>query len=216
MTTNLTTPRILTAEGTDKAVKLLKRYYRKVDGKHAFDGASFESLGSEDTNPFSITPADLLALSTLSIPVKGHTAIDLLSNRVQAQTTALLRDIPEQASIDDEDALKHLAEGGASPASELWAVISDVDGMGPVYTSKLLARKRPALIPVYDKVVDAQLALGGTLEMWTRFHEWVNRPEDGDTLINRARNLHAKAGLAAHVTPLRVIDVVLWMDGKQS
>lgn len=214
MPTNLTTPRILTAEGNDKAVTLLKRYYGLIEGKRAFEGASFESLGAEATDPFAITPADLLALSTLSIPAKGKTAIALLSSSMQADATRLLQEIPENAAIDDTDASRHLSEGGSSSASQLWTLISSAKGMGRVYTSKLMARKRPALIPVYDKVVASQLGLDGTRHMWTQFHEWVNRSEGGETVVNRARGLRAEAGLPAQVTPLRVIDVVLWMDGR--
>ena len=214
MTNAIITPDILRIEHSDSALELLRNYYGLDQGGSVFTGASFELIGQDDTAPFEITAADLVALSTLSVPVGSYAAIELMSREFRADATRLLKLIPVGAAIDDADAMKHLAENGASPAAQLWSRISAVYGMGAVSTSKLLARKRPALIPVYDNVIDTQLNLSGVAAMWSRFHEWVNRQQDGSTLIDYARQLAVRGSLPAYVTPLRVIDVVLWMDGR--
>lgn len=216
MVNGIKTPDVLLPGSAARAVELLRSYYGIGEGKVAFTGAQFEIIGAEGNSPFAITPADLVALATLSVPVEGGAAVTLLSDEFQKKARSLLADISATATIADHDAATILAEEGASPAAQLWTLIANVKGMGKVSTSKLLARKRPALIPVYDTVIDAQLNLGGTsAQMWSKFVSWVNSPqEDGKTLIDHASDLKAQAGLPDYVTPLRVIDVVLWMDGK--
>lgn len=216
MATEIVTPSILTPENADQAVTLLRTYFG-LDGSRAFAGAYFDTLGADETDPNDITPVDLVALATLSVPIKGYPAIDLLSPKFRSRARELLNEIPVDVSIESPDAMVHLAENGVSPAAQLWKLIADITGLGNVSTSKLLARKRPALIPVYDDVIDRQLKLGATTTaMWSKFHEWVNRDEEGFTLFMHAETLKSKAMLPNHVTPLRTIDVALWMDGREA
>jgi hypothetical protein len=82
--------------------------------------------------------------------------------------------------------------------------------VGRTKTSKLLARKRPALIPIWDS------AIGGVIQTGDYFWEPLRqelRANDA-ALHRRLLRLRDQAGLARSVTALRVFDVVCWMEGK--
>jgi Family of unknown function (DUF6308) len=58
-------------------------------------------------------------------------------------------EIPVDVEIVDVDPQKLSAE---SPAGQLWELLRGArDGVGPTRTSKLLAAKRPRLLPIWDK-----------------------------------------------------------------
>lgn len=83
------------------------------------------------------------------------------------------------------------------------------DGVLPL---KLLARKRPNLIPVWDRIVrcafdfrsGAWLCLDGLL-----------REQDG-AVLSRLAELRAEAGVPEQVSLLRVLDVVVWMRHRDN
>jgi len=81
------------------------------------------------------------------------------------------------------------------------------DGAGWVTAGKLLARKRPALIPVYDNVV--RCAFGWPQNAWTALRNAL-RHDDGSfrAMLDSVRQ---GAGVPCHVTSLRVLDVAIWM-----
>ena len=87
---------------------------------------------------------------------------------------------------------------------ELYARIDALVGLGPTTTSKLLARKRPRLLPVLDTVT--RRALGNPRQAWEPLRL---RLRDG--LAEDLRALALEAEIPSHVSILRVLDVVLWM-----
>ncbi len=82
--------------------------------------------------------------------------------------------------------------------------------MGRTKASKLLARKRPALIPIWDSVI------GGVTQAGDSFWEPLRQElrADDAALHRRLLRLRDRAGLSPTVTALRVFDVVCWMEGK--
>ena len=70
---------------------------------------------------------------------------------------------------------------------------------------KLLARKRPHLIPVYDAVV--KCALGKPKSFWRSLHEAISADEHG----LRPRLAELRADVPYQVSDLRILDVVIWM-----
>ena len=98
-----------------------------------------------------------------------------------------------------------LADNG--PADAAWRLLRDRAGMGWVTTSKLLARKRPRLLPVYDTVVRCAF---GHPDRWWR---WLDTAfaTDGGALPRRLTAARDAAGADPAVTPLRILDVVIWM-----
>ena len=96
------------------------------------------------------------------------------------------------------------------PATELaghtWR--SD-DVAGPTITRKLLARKRPALLPIRDRVIDgfSGIARG---DLWLALR---------DALADEQRRARIDAlgdGLARRPTTLRLLDVAIWMSEGRS
>jgi len=80
-----------------------------------------------------------------------------------------------------------------------------------VIAGKLLARKRPRLIPVYDRVV--KTVTGSDRNYWVLLCTALQA--DGKTLHHRLLRLHQEAGLPVAVPVLRVFDVIAWMEGKK-
>jgi hypothetical protein len=80
--------------------------------------------------------------------------------------------------------------------------------VGATTASKLLARKRPRLRPIYDTVVARVI---GSQQIWEPLRTLLcAQPE----LHERLHGLRQQAGLPEAVSPLRVFDVVAWMEGK--
>jgi Family of unknown function (DUF6308) len=79
-----------------------------------------------------------------------------------------------------------------------------------VIAGKLLARKRPHLIPVHDRVVKS--VTGSDPHYWQSLCAAL-REKDGN-LQKRLLQLQSVSALPACVTPLRVFDVIAWREGK--
>ena len=212
-------PEILTDQQVGRAAALLKDYYTEPISKgRVRTGARFDSwAGGGDARGVvnTITADDMLAASFLSVPFEPAAVIGLLAER-QLDITALLTEIPADLDLSDVtyDNFKALL-GEESPAWKLWDILRGKDsggwGIGPTRASKLLARKRPRLIPIWDSVVGAETGLKNSLTQWSEWHDALN--EDGRALATRLDNIRDQAELPYPVSQLRVMDVVLWMNG---
>ena len=118
---------------------------------------------------------------------------------------AFLEQIPTSVPLWDNEAQELIGDGG--PADSVWRLLESQDGVGWVTAGKLLARKRPSLIPVYDDVV--RCAFDRPKEIWKALRDAL-RQDDG---CFRAvlEDLIKRAGIPAEITPLRALDVALWM-----
>jgi hypothetical protein len=83
--------------------------------------------------------------------------------------------------------------------------------MGWVTTHKLMARKRPRLLPVYDTVVKAALQPEGD-EFWLPLRTELLDP----WLVNRLAAVKDVAGLDEQISLLRVLDVAVWMRNRRA
>jgi Family of unknown function (DUF6308) len=117
----------------------------------------------------------------------------------------LLGKIPPSVPLWDEGATNLIEDGG--PAGGVWRLLEGQYGVGWVTAGKLLARKRPSLIPVYDDIV--RCAFGQPQNIWKALHEAL-RQADGIFRIT-PEDLMKRAGIPVKVTPLRALDVALWM-----
>ncbi|OBH19502.1 DUF6308 family protein [Mycolicibacter sinensis] len=209
--TTLRIPAVLDERSTDDAVKLLQDYRNHYTGWH------FETLGHPWNAPATIntvTAADLLALNTLSVQGSARASIEILGTGLAQEFTELLKQIsPDLDLVDATDA----DIGNDSPANRLWQLCRP-DGtsrwghFGPVTTSKLLARKRPRLVPIYDSVVRDQYGLPDSRGLWSGMRAALQA--DDRRLHRHAEMLRRRADLPDTVTPLRVIDIVVWMQGQ--
>ena len=100
-------------------------------------------------------------------------------------------------------------------AEELWTLIrSSGKGMGRTKTSKLLARKRPRLLPVVDSVVRATL---GHRNGRTDFYETLQQTlaADDEALHNRLLEIRQRSGVGDDISVLRCFDILVWMSGAR-
>jgi hypothetical protein len=198
---------ILAALDDPRSLSDLQRYFLS-DGDAAFTGGQFERLGGGGWRPEianTVTAEDLIAVELLSAQIRPRRALDLLQGQLGRRLAAELADIPVDTELGADEAFPLIVKGGH--ADKAWRTLRDADDIGWVIAGKLLARKRPKLVPVYDEVLSCALGTG------TGFWEWLHGKlrEEGGVLAQRLDSLHAKADLPAAVSRLRVLDVVFWM-----
>jgi hypothetical protein len=203
-------PLALFEEDAKTARNDLKRY---MEG---FTGSRFDTLADAE-HPNRITERDILAVSMLSVNVPAATTIWLLGDGA-ARVSELLTKIPNVPIWSDEADL----EFDTSCAGQLWKLVRQTNwrgpnlktGMGRTKTSKLLATKRPALIPVWDSVTMKYFF--GTREVndWTAWQQRLRGPE-GQHLRDTVEKVRDDVPAAADLSVLRTIDIVGWMKAAK-
>lgn len=194
---------VATDEARGTIADLTKRYWHEKP----FTGQHFDRLRDSE-NPNVITERDLVAVSMLSVTVPAEVAIWILGNG-RSEIETLLSEVPADA---DFWADSHNLDAG-SPMDVLWRLLGQGcwpspkrgNGMGRTTRSKLLATKRPALVPIWDSVVES--VLGRTEDYWASLRGAL----DGEV---RELWANATADAPEHVSLLRRIDAALWMYGK--
>lgn len=137
--------------------------------------------------------------------VPGHVAPQLLEGALGEQVGELLAQIPTDVALHEPGAAELMAPGSA--ARQAWDLLEHPRGMGWVIAGKVLARKLPHLVPVYDNVV--RCALGEPTGVW----DWLRGmlATDGAVLVRQLVVVREAAGVPESVSVLRVLDVILWM-----
>ncbi|WP_442864672.1 DUF6308 family protein [Aeromicrobium sp. HA] len=188
------------------AISALTRYYGGSTPVESFTGARFDtwdSTGSRpaDTNRF--TADDLVAVTFLSVEVPARAAIILLDTRAETFNSLLTALGPDRDLVEERNPWPATWVGWT-----LWKELTALPGVGPTTASKLLARKRPRLRPIYDSVVADVV---GSNRLWEPLRSrLVSEP----SLHERLVRLRQEAGLDEAVSALRVFDVIAWMEGK--
>jgi hypothetical protein len=185
------------------AAALLDRYFNS----DTFSGGRFERFAGGGDQPNvsgRFTSDDIVAVSLLSVRIPGRPALCVLET-LAIELNALLAAIPDGVDLW-ETPEENIAPD--SPADRLWHRLVDVPGIGAVTAGKLLARKRPRLIPVYDRVVKAALGRADEDEWWRPLRMvLVENPR----LIATLESLRDAVRLDDQVSLLRVLDVCIWM-----
>ncbi|MCC3272378.1 DUF6308 family protein [Arthrobacter zhangbolii] len=214
-------PAILDAKHIDDAADLLHRYYRqKLTSGHVRTGARFDTWAGGGDAPGvanRITADDLVALALLGEEITGPAVVGLLETKA-AQIGELLELIPADLAMEDVTPVEYFhVLGKESPAWLLWDLFRGYKGgqwkTGAGKASKLLARKRPKLIPIWDATVARSAGLGTSLTQWEEWHSLLTM--DDRDLARRLAAVQSRADLPAPVSTLRVMDVILWMDGRR-
>jgi hypothetical protein len=201
-------PQLLSGAHDAPALDALACYYGR--GRHAehndFTGARFDTWDStgtraDDTNRF--TADDLVAVTFLSVQVSPRAATSLLDTNAGV-FTALLDELGDDVDLVEE----------RDPWPNNWAgwrlmtELNQLPGVGPTTASKLLARKRPRLRPIYDSVVARVI---GDNRLWEPLRVKLQHDPDLHPRLGRLRDL---ACLPDHVSAIRVFDVLAWMEGS--
>lgn len=199
---------LLSPARLDDAAEVVRRYFASR-GDGGFTGAYFERLGGGGYRPEVadvFTAEDLVAVSMLSVRVEGRAAIELLLGR-SFRLTELLRAIPTDVRLG-ELTVDDLGDTWAPRA--LYRELRSIESIGPTTASKLLARKRPHLVPVYDTVVDRELSLVKG-DLWKPLQAWLIA--DGGANERHLTQVRDRAGVP-DISVLRIFDVLAWMTGS--
>lgn len=206
--------RIDLSEAKDLAAEYFAPSARHPGTCH-YTGAHFESFQAEQNLPNTITPSDLLAVQNLAVTVPARAAMGILGDSA-SEFSALLTQIPEERdikSIQDEAEFEKLL-GEESHAHRLWDLLRHNGpatakwGIGPTTASKIMARKRPHLIPIEDSVVDRVIGRNGQ-DSWRLWWEALTVNDD---LEDYAKEVREHAG-HTELSTLRTLDIVLWKWG---
>ncbi|WP_444951045.1 DUF6308 family protein [Micromonospora ureilytica] len=176
----------------------------------AYTGQWFETFaggGDRVETRDRITLDDLYAVEALNVQVPFAVGRELLDGQLGRDISARLRKIPHDAELGTPGADELIVDGGH--ADQAWQLLNDRNkktGIGWVIAGKLLARKRPKLIPVYDSIVSCQFA--APTHVWLRLHDRLT--ENGGDLRAALAEVRRTSGVGDRVSILRVLDIVLW------
>lgn len=205
---------------SDHAIGYLRTYLAGTDavagGEWPAIGRRFDHLGTSDDDPNVITATDLVAVSFLSVNVPPRAAWSILTTRAAALTGALER-IPTDLAIEDSGCTAEMYQVG-SALQELWNLLRrDEEGnlwnMGATTVSKVMARKRPALVPIQDSVLMRELGAADAT-YWDRWWQAMHlHVDDRPVVAGFASQLRGSVAEATRLGLLRTLDIVIWMHG---
>jgi hypothetical protein len=183
------------------AVDAVSAYVKVEGGRPKFTGSQFNTwAGGGLLEPNRITVDDVLAVQFLSMRPYSQTLWDLAEGKRQAIEHALAR-VPTDATLwSDGDGV----DAALGAADDAYAAIETVRGAGWVTAAKLLARKRPDLVPVKDRVIRKAVGSGA---FWRPLRQWLRTDDNLDRLVE----VREAAGATPEQVPvLRVFDIVIW------
>ena len=169
------------------------------DPAEGFAGMTFTTLG--DNPPDQLTAADLLAVSLLDIDWRPDVVRRLLGSD-RDRFSGLL------AGIRTDVNLWQASDADLATVDLLWDALLDIPGVGTASGAKLLARKRPRLCPITDKVVIRAAGLPGLT--WEVLRCLLQDPDA------RAEVEALRPPQAAGASLLRILDVAIWVADSDS
>ncbi len=213
--TSLST-RLLRFVTDPQAVDDLRSYFQDGPPNTGYPGRWFEQIGTpveQERDRNRLTADDIVALSALSIRLPITVSARLLGPDAD-EISSLLTEIPADAD------LWTVPRSALSPRSAAYRLFTKFramawnggeHGTSGVTASKLLARKRPRLIPIYDHQVSQLVDLGKGASWWISLQEAMT-----SEVRSHLEYAHKTAELGPLITPLRTLDVILWMRARHT
>lgn len=194
-------------DGDDaRCVAALTTYFHGSTKHPPYLGARFDTWGSRVEG--RVTSDDLVAVGFLSVKVPSQAAVKLVAE--PAPELAALLSHPDTRDRD----LVEVDPASITPEWAPWQLYGHVralPGVGPTIASKILARKCPRLLPIWDSLVGQ--VCGPSTGFWNGLAEALQA--DGGELHGRLVRLRREARLHEGISVLRTFDVIAWMEGKQ-
>lgn len=179
------------------AAELVAAYF---DPAAPFAGQTFDTLGRND--PYSVTADDLLACTLLNVSYPALAVRRILGDD-QEHLAKLLAAVP--ADVD----LWMAGDHDLAAAELAWEFLRhSYRGVDVVMAGKLLARKRPRLVPIVDKMISAALQFPPG-RFWVTLAACLK-----DDSLRGAIDALRPPDNAAPVSTLRLLDVAVWMRGS--
>ena len=203
----------------------LERYF---DPDRGYAGATFNGLDRGAGAANLVTASDLLAVTLLNVDVDVLQVRQLLEDTPKrAAVTSALAGVPRDMALwEFNSGTRDTAQG----LVRLYALYSELRATPEpasnkwVFASKLCARKLPHLMPVRDTVVCEYLAgkplsrQGGMSHFEVDLQVFaflMSDPQVRAHLKELQSGLRQRYGVAVEAVPsLRVLDVALWMAGR--
>jgi hypothetical protein len=201
----------------------------------AYTGRAFDTYGrdrralSQDGTPTDanvVTGDDLIALTMLSIEIRGNTtsgvspeaAIEF--DRRQEDIRELLGKIPLDTELHScsEEKARDLLLGKDSLGHRLWDLFLQILSEGQprgkttqkkVATFKLLARKRPHLFAIRDGDTSRML---GHPDKWWQY--WWQALQESNHLVMKLESFRQQVPDAETLSLLRIADIIIWMKAR--
>jgi hypothetical protein len=199
-------------DGKNCAERALDLYFN-TDG-HGYTGSQFEHL-VDNANPNLITARDLLSVNSLSVDIPVRVSLWILSDEGQSIISSHLSQVPQNLEIWSDEA--EYALGPDGPMNKIWDVLKTAhwplpkqgNGLGGrTKRSKLLAAKRPHLIPIVDRVIKD--VFPGVDDYWDGFRTAL---QNNDI---RAEIEQSTSNAPSHLSLLRKIDAVIWTSHTEN
>jgi hypothetical protein len=190
--------------------RALSTYFHGTPRK--FSGSLFDSLGGGGDRPDvenQITREDLLAVAAVNATMPAAVASELLTEPVSGRLAAWLRQLPTDIDLWDAE------DETLAVAARAWEEIRTVHEVGAtpadgwVAGYKLLARKRPRLIPLYDVKVRRVVELAEGASWWFSLRGAMRLDGEDNEVRHRVRSAMREANVG-YVSVLRGLDVILW------
>lgn len=191
------TPRVTELLSHHHTKQLVRRYFNPQDNE-IFAGNTFHTLGTNDPNRFGND--DLLSLNLLDESVTAPQIREITSGKYDD----LLMHIDPRADITQLDGDLFFE------ADQLYRTLRRIHGFGPTRVSKLLARKRPKLLPIRDSIVNEKLQISGFA--WWKSLAATMRQDSVIELLDETTPPTEEGSPAR----LRVLDAAIWMHGSKS
>lgn len=203
----------------EKGKQLAAQYFEESSsfpGTGTFTGSHFESFAGAPNPVNEVTAADLLAVQTLAVTVSSRAALGILETYAQ-RISELLSDIDPTLKLEEvrDEGDFEAVLGKNSSAQALWDLLRRNNpeakrwNLGATTASKIMARKRPHLIPSDDSVVTRVIGRG-TASSWRM---WRDELLADNYLIERADEIKEHVE-RTDLSTLRALDIVLWQYGK--
>jgi hypothetical protein len=198
----------------DQACRNLQLYFGvglALGETPSFTGGRFELMdgGGDRAGVCNrVTPWDVLSLELLSVQLPPRVTLDLLEGALGQEAAVFLERIPASAQLWDEETEELIEDDG--PTDGIWHLLESQAGVGWVMAGKLLARKRPSLIPVYDQIV--RCAYGWPENIWKALRKALR--QDDSYFRMALEDLKNRAGIPVEIGLLRTLDVAIWMHHR--
>lgn len=175
-----------------------------------YPGGRFERLdggGDRADVAHQFTASDVTAVRCLGTDIKPVSAIAILETHA-GRLSALLRRIPHTPLYDAPKSEIDASSAAATLAKML--ISDDFPHLGRMSATKLLARKRPHLLPCYDIVVGR--VLGKPRDITHCLHDWFRSDSERTKSLAAIRDeIHG----VSDISLLRILDAAIWTHGYE-